>query len=255
MVAPGDYSLSATTGADRAQEVGTTKVRVFGSDLNGVTINVVGAGSIRGRVVWDPSTPPRDPRTAKHVRLVSLPTTTQSKLLTVRGGDTWNADGTFEMVGLLGPHVLRVNPSIPDVYLKSVTLGGRDITDVPMDLNALNSATDLQVVVTLKTTDVSGTVVDERNAPVANYVAVIFPEDRSQWTAHSRYIVTGLPDAQGRFMIKGLPPGRYLAIAVDSIEIGQEEDPTLFPRLVPNAVRITLSDTEPTTVTLKRAVY
>jgi hypothetical protein len=58
------------------------------------------------------------------------------------------------------------------------------------------------------------------------------------------------PDQEGRFRITTVPPGEYLAIAVQGIEDGQSGDPEFLAAIDDNAERITIKPGETRTVTL-----
>ena len=75
-----------------------------------------------------------------------------------------------------------------------------------------------------------------------NYVAVVFPHDQQRWTSLTRAIASARPDQQGRFSIRGLPPGRYLVAAVDYLQAGQERDPKTLERLRTRATAVTLAE-------------
>jgi hypothetical protein len=64
------------------------------------------------------------------------------------------------------------------------------------------------------------------------------------WTAQSRFIAVGRPDQQGQVRILGLPPGRYLAAAVDFLETDEERDPELLAGLESAAQPVTLADAD-----------
>ena len=59
-------------------------------------------------------------------------------------------------------------------------------------------------------------------------------------------IGAGRPDQQGRFTIAGLPPGDYLAAAVEYLEAGAERDPDLLAKLLEKATSLTLAGPAPT---------
>ena len=59
------------------------------------------------------------------------------------------------------------------------------------------------------------------------------------------------PDQQGGFQAKNLPPGRYLAVAVEAVEEGQETDPEFLERLRSLATAFTLGEGEQRSVALK----
>jgi hypothetical protein len=106
------------------------------------------------------------------------------------------------------------------------------------------------VRLTQRVTRVTGTAIDSRGRRASDDVAVVFPEDRSGWTSHSRAIAAARPDQQGSFLMQGLPPGRYLIAAVDYLEPGAERDPATLERLRRVATPLTLADGEAKTVDL-----
>src|SRR5690242_21588188 len=51
-------------------------------------------------------------------------------------------------------------------------------------------------------------------------------DDDGRWLEDSRYVRSARPDQQGTFQIKGLPPGDYLAVALEYVEDGRSEEHT-----------------------------
>jgi hypothetical protein len=80
---------------------------------------------------------------------------------------------------------------------------------------------------------------------------VLFPEDEMQWTPFSRAFAVGGPDQQGRFTIRNLPPARYLAAAVETLEQGDERNPEVLSRLRGAATAFELSEGESRSITLR----
>ena len=62
---------------------------------------------------------------------------------------------------------------------------------------------------------------------------------------------TARPDQQGRFEVKGLPPGNYLALAVDYLEEGQERDPEFLQDMRPSGTSFALGEGERKTLALR----
>ena len=55
----------------------------------------------------------------------------------------------------------------------------------------------------------------------------MFAANAGKWGEGSRFVRTTRPDQQGRFRIAGLPPGEYLAVALEYVEqFGEQLDPT-----------------------------
>jgi hypothetical protein len=139
------------------------------------------------------------------------------------GHATWNSDWTFELNGHLGIGGSLRMVTIPDGwFLKVIMLDGRDVTGNPWDLSGGQVVENLQILLTRTYTTISGSVTGDGGAAVRDYVAVLFAEDRTRWTAQSQFIDVGRPDQKGQFSIRGLPAGRYLAAAVDYLEPGGE---------------------------------
>jgi hypothetical protein len=54
--------------------------------------------------------------------------------------------------------------------------------------------------------------------------------------------------------ILGLSMGEYYIVAVDDIETEDARDPAILERLIPSALRVTLTDTAKTEVDLRRVM-
>jgi hypothetical protein len=171
----------------------------------------------------------------------------------VLGGGRVNNDGTFELRGLAGPQVIRLQGIPAGWALKSVTLDGADITDTGYDFRPGNNMTGLVITLTDRLTDVTGSVRDARGQPVSDYVLVAFPEDTKLWVPQSRFVQTTRPNQNGTFNIKALPPGRYLAAVVPSLETGLQNDPAVLAQLRPHAHSFSLAEGQTLNLNLEMA--
>jgi hypothetical protein len=63
------------------------------------------------------------------------------------------------------------------------------------------------------------------------------------------------PNQQGRFIVEGLPPGRYLAIAVDYLEPGDELNPELLEQWRAAATSVVLAEGESRTLKLQLSPF
>ena len=71
---------------------------------------------------------------------------------------------------------------------------------------------------------------------------VVFPTDQALWTPHSRRIQSVRPAVDGGFAFVNLPPGEYRLVAVDDIEPGQWDDPSILQQLVPSSMTLSIAD-------------
>jgi hypothetical protein len=86
---------------------------------------------------------------------------------------------------------------------------------------------------------------------VSDYAAIVFSEDPAKWGFMSRHVAMARPDQQGAFQMTNLPAGRYLAVAVEALEDGEESDPEFLERVRSVATAFSLGDGEQRSMALK----
>ena len=230
-VAPGEHTLRVQQSrAGTAGEFASVPLVVASADLSGVAV-ILGAGAtISGRVVWEGTSP----RTGTGPPIPPRVTTVQAdpqRQFAMMGGNTdprangtLDDDGSFTLAGASGRVFFNV-PAPSGWMVKSVTLDGDDITDVPLDLTGRASVADLRIVLTDKLTNVSGQVTNARGEALRDYVVVIQPVEQREPVIASRLIRTVRPDTSGTFQSRGMRPGRYVATAVQELDQGQQFNP------------------------------
>jgi hypothetical protein len=112
----------------------------------------------------------------------------------------------------------------------------------------------IDVMITNRVTSIAGQLMDDRNRPLRDATVLLFPDDADKWFETSRTIRAARPDQQGRWEVKGLPSGEYLAIALDYVEDGAWNDPEYLESLRRGALKVALADGESETVALKLVV-
>jgi hypothetical protein len=166
-------------------------------------------------------------------RLV-FPSFTTPRMLTLR------TDWTFRTSALNGEHLFRLN-GLPDEWmLKTVTSGGRDITDVPIALGpGLPPVPPVQITITKAGARITGQVL-RGDASAADSTVILFPEDMRLWGVGSRFVRAVRPDNAGRFSIGALPAAKYRIAAVEIVQDGEWEDPEFLQTLMKSAAAIEL---------------
>lgn len=232
-VAPGEHFLQvrlpARDGGTFPAEVTSVPLSVSGDDITGLTLTTSRGPTVPGRVEWDG----RAPRTRgpAPLRIVASSADGHPQLLGSLGASTAGADGvvgrddTFGLGGLSGRVRVTAEGIPPQWILKAVLVDGVDVTSTPLDTASLTDDSRVHVVLTDALTELSGRVRNARGEAVTEYVVVVLPDDPVDPAVAARYTRTARPDQRGAFRIGALPPGRYVAAAVDALQQGTEWDP------------------------------
>jgi hypothetical protein len=261
-VPQGEHTISVRPSRpDAGGEFAVVPVSVAADTLN-IRI-VTGKGArVSGRVTWDGKSSRAIPAASGIAAIANLNTprvtlqpSSPAPLLV--GATTPDADGTitdagtFTTAGSAGMVFVRVVPMPPGWLLKSVTLDGEDITDVPLDLSSHGSIDDVRIVLTDRGSDLSGHVTDSRGNALKDYVVVLLPAAPPAGASMQRFIRVVRPDQDGQFRVKTLVPGRYIATALEWIEQGRQFVPEFQDELRRQGKAITLREGEATTLELK----
>ena len=247
----------------RGYEFALVPLVVKDAAINDLRVVTAQGGSATGRVVFDEGAQPRfGPNSLSLAAApVGIPL---SRMNSQSARARVHTDWTFEFAGLVGPRVFRV-ADLPGWTLKAVRRNGTDITDVPLEFSGGGSVAGIEIVMSNRITEMTGGVRDAAGRAVADYAVVVFAEDASRWKSFnvpsqigprsqaaslapfgtaSRFVQIGRPNQQGQFRIAGLPAGRYLAVALESIEDGAWYDPALLERLRPHGTEVSLAEGE-----------
>jgi hypothetical protein len=250
-VAPGRYQLQARAGDRQNGEFARMDLTVGFEDVGGLMVVTAPAGRIRGEVITDTGDPL--PTVSPGVQVVARPALPDGPLAGPGGGGGGSArvgaDGAFDLGNVTDPRFVRV--TAPSGWtLKTVRVNGADVTDVPLDVAPGQVITGVEVVITKQLSHAEGAVLDSRKQPVLDATVVLFPVDERRRGYQSRFIRSARPDQEGRFRISALPPGDYLAIAVQGLEDGQASDSEFLATIEDQAARVTIAEGETKTLTL-----
>jgi hypothetical protein len=238
-VVPGDYVLTVMgrPNGNTTPEVASMPITVGNEDLAGVSVATSKGGSIRGTVVADNNGKVQ----TTNIQVSVQPLRQTPGAFTPR--TQVSSAGTFELNGLIGAQVLRVD-RLPDGWIvKSIRANGRDVTDAALEFRGSEQAS-VQVVLTNRISELSGTV-KANGQTVTTASVVLFPEDPALWVFPSRRVRMVRVDQNGVFRVNSLPPGeRYLALAVDYLEQGEFQDPLFLERMKGRGTAFSLNDGE-----------
>jgi Carboxypeptidase regulatory-like domain len=230
-ISPGEYRIhlhytpneGLTPGAstNAGSESASLALTVAGADITGLSIVTGNGATASGRIVFEGTAKP--PVSPAALNLTALPIdfegVTPSNAVRIR--DDWS----FEAAALTDRRRFGVGNLPSGWYLKSVMHEGTDITDSGVDFQEGLQIGGIEILLTQRAAEITGSVQDGKARPVSDYVVVAFAADSTKWGFQSRFVRAARPNQDGRFSMKGMPPEEYLVVAVDYLEPGEEGDP------------------------------
>jgi hypothetical protein len=104
--------------------------------------------------------------------------------------------------------------AMPDLFLKSVVAGGRDVSE--SGFRASGGGTILDLVASDSGAAIGGVATDPKGEPAADALVVAVPEER--FRNHPERYRKADSDQSGRFALRGLPPGDYILFAWQDVD-------------------------------------
>jgi hypothetical protein len=272
-LAPGEYELQvhgAATGImgppRRGEELfGLLPVTATGAPISDLTIQLGPAAVITGRLIFDGSSPPPDdPQSVR----IGLGSTTPFGMCQPGVAEV-SPDWTFRIEGAIGACNLMPT-SVGRWIVKSAGRDEINLVDQAIRFSPGQVWRDIEVVFTDRRTELTLDVTDEHGLPTREYVAVVFARDKKRWAENSRYVRLYVPPPppvaptstngalsnatapQRPDSISGLPPGEYYVAVVDDLPSEGARDAALLESLVSGATRVTLTDTAPLRIAVRR---
>ncbi len=274
-VAPGSYVLRAGAGTGTQLLAVHQDVSVVAADVEGVKLIPLPSFTLSGHLHNDGSAAGDLTQYVVNLRLAELPEDPAFFMSQDFFGTNASVDrlGNFEWKDVNpGTYIVQVygGGGQGSYFLKSVTLGGRDIAT---GFTASGPAT-LDVVVSTKAGMVEGTVVEKvtvekgkdadtnpanddpvnnnhinNGHPLANVTVVAVPEEKYR-TLPDR-VATGSTDQHGRYVIRGLAPGSYTLYAWQDVEDGMWRNPDFLKSQEANGAAVKVEEGSHQTIELK----
>jgi hypothetical protein len=156
-------------------------------------------------------------------------------------------DGSFVIRDVAAAsYRFRIDPPTGWI-LAGIDGAGTDFADAPLVVTAGSEPVRVTVRFSKEDTELAGTLRDATDRPVTLFTIVVFAADRSFWTPLSRRIRVVRPADDGRFTMRGLPPGEYRIAAVTDVEDGRWFDPAFLRGLESSSVPVRMMAGQRTT--------
>ena len=259
-VAPGSYRIVARTmpmspprrGADGPDPRQDTRLwamvefAVAGQDITNLALDLQPGMSVSGHVVFQGTrqTPPSD-LSSLRVSVEPVMTYASGPQLASRTQGTVDSTGRFRIDNVMpGEYRVAAFAAGQGWSMESVTVSGRDVLDESLEIRPGRNVTGAVIAFTDQITELTGTVVDEKGQPAADYTVLLFAADPRYWTPGSRRIRPARTQPDGTFSFRGVPPGDYRMAAFLDAEPGAWRDAAFLEQLTASSVRISLAPDE-----------
>jgi len=228
-----------------------TPLVVGDRDVTGISVPLRPGGFASGTVRF-PANTPLPPQVQGRATVALLLLNPPAGLQVPAYATAMNPDATFKITwGVPGRYRILFNVPVPSLTLKTVEVGGVDMTDMPVEIRA-----DLSdVVLTLSDlppATINGTV--QRTGPPEDLTALIFTADRRLWAdpeaAFRRY--RAAPVARNGTFTGTFPSGDYFIAVVPDAQSADWQEPAKLETLSRTATRITLLDGQKQPVEVRR---
>jgi len=228
-VGSGSYVVRASTGIESHLLTARQDISVVAADVEGLKLVPLPSFTLSGRLQIEGSASRDLTQYSINLRLAELPEDAGFSMSQDFFGLNAPVDrlGNFEWKNVKpATYIVQVygGDGRGSFFLKSVTLGGRDIA---IGFTASGPAT-LDLLVSTKGGMIEGVVVEkekdvDNDHTVANATVVAVPEEKYR-NLPDRF-GTGSTDQHGRFTIRGVAPGSYTLYAWQDLEEGVYRDP------------------------------
>lgn len=223
--------------------------------VSGLVIGLQPAAVVIGRVQFLGAAP-HPTEQALTRATVSLTPVVTGNVGTSPGGPV-SASGQFRVIGAVpGKYVLTATalPGYPN--LKSITLLGNDVTDLPIEVGAKDLT---ELVVTFIDTPFATLTVSIAGGGLSKITdedtVLLFPADRKYWTepaAARRRFHTLIASNKGRVTATGLPAGDYFLVVASAQESEGWQEVSRLDALARRAGRVTVQDGQQLSLAVRR---
>jgi hypothetical protein len=211
--------------------------------LEGVNLALREGYKISGRVDFSGSAERPPPARLTQIPVIIEPADGRQRTNFQQPGRV-GPDGTFTATGLLpGRYFVRVGGAPGGWVTQSVTLGGVDVSDNPLELE--RDISGVLVTFTDRISDLRGTVRGVKQEEPA--AVLVFPSDTNAWKnfgINPRRMRMTRANLTGAFAFGNMPAGDYYIVAVPDEYSGEWTDPAYLDVLTRVAMRITIGDGE-----------
>lgn len=193
-----------------SSELVILSVRVDG-DVDNLVVRTRAAAGVSGVVIFEDGAPPPGPgKMMVHARSETVASGAilgMPSLAMVQRSAVVQADSSFRLDGILGPARIAVSGQPGGWLVRSITYGGRDIFESPVEFDASGDVPALTIVLTKRVATLAGRVTPPTTRKRA---LLLITGDRTRWTSRSAVAGTTSVKEDGTFSFAPVLAGDYV---------------------------------------------
>ncbi len=239
-IPPGRYRLSARLRAGTESYQTTMSLEVPERDLDNVVLTIGPGVDLPGRLyleqVEDPEIPTdADASDRAGLRVLLMPVDSAAGTPNA----TTQSDGSFVMQNVAsGRYLVRVD-RVSDDYLKRVRFGGYELPDQMIDVAGAPEGL-LELLLSARVGRIDGVATDDAGEIRLGTTVVLIPE--ANMPGKTWLYKTSSIDQNGAFALRGITPGEYLLLALESLDEYEYYNPDLVRRFESWAERVVIEE-------------
>jgi len=253
-VPSGSYVLNLYSETGNFHVVGNAPIEVGGADINDVTVNVIPAGTLRGRIQVEGAS--AGASEAANLGSVQIELQPADENVYGWGASYAKQDGSFSIEDVNPQRYnLRVFPTLEGTYIKTVQLGQQEMLGKELNFTQGVSG-ELLITLSYGVAVASGTVQmpqqdassdTSSNKPATAASVVLVPDELRPDGSGFEY---GNTTQTGTFTIKNVAPGRYHAYALEEMKRDQMDNPDFLKQLASKRVEVEVKENDKKQITL-----
>jgi protocatechuate 3,4-dioxygenase beta subunit len=219
---------------------GSLAVSVSEADVTGLNVTLRAGFRVTGRVEFEGTAAPPAADQLQRMSVTLQPLDARVAGIVTPGRVT--PDSQFRTLGYPpGRYYVTAGGAGTNWTLKAAMLGGRDVSDEPLELGS-EDVGGVVLVFTDKPSQLSGTVRNPQGQGDADADVVVFPANHQLWkeAVNPRRARSVRTAKTGVYTIQGLPPGDYYVVAIGSTSTRDWQDPKFLEAAAPLATRVTI---------------
>ena len=236
-VTPGSYTLVAFLNYEGNQLTARQQVEVGNSDLEGIEMVLKPGIELKGRVRIEGETVEKI--TLEGLRAGLRPR--DEAAIGRPGGGAVASDGSFTLRNVIHEdYRVVIGPMPADFYLKGAKLGDEEVLEKGLSIGNQDSGGALELVLSAAGGRIEGVVLDDENKTVGGVTVVLVPELKRR--IRNELFKNTTADQNGRFTLRGIPPGEYKLFAWDQFEPGAYQDPDFLEPYEDKGKKVTVQE-------------